>query len=96
MTNTTQAASHAKLFQTILASIRFEKTGNQDEEAAARVQTDILVALADVLREPAPEVAGVELVADGTQEKILAELVALNKFFSEEKVVRALSISPAL
>lgn len=45
----------------------------------AIAMTDILCAFAEVLRGPAPEVHGVELVADDTQALILAELRGLRR-----------------
>lgn len=61
-----------KLYQAVLAS-------NPDDTEGARQVADILLAFAEVLRGPAPEVQGVELVADDTPALILAELRAVRE-----------------
>jgi hypothetical protein len=60
----------------ILAALRIEKIDG-DDDAAAVALTNILVAFAAVIRGPAPEVQGVELVADDTPAQFLAELRGL-------------------
>lgn len=69
---------HSKeaLRQSLLAAVQLISPGAPEAatEQGVQVMTDILSAFAGLVRGPAPEVQGVELVADDTQALILAEL----------------------
>ena len=67
------------LYQALLAAVQKDAAGVSTPEQDAMAMTDILCAFADVVRGPAPEVLGVELVADDTQALILAELRGLRR-----------------
>lgn len=64
------------LRQSLLAAVQLISPGAPEAatEQGVQVLTDVLAAFADLVRGPAPEVHGIELVADDTQAKILALL----------------------
>lgn len=92
MTDSTKAPSHIKLFEAILAGNRFDKSGSENEAEAAQSLTDIMVAFADVLRRPTPEVTGVELTVDSNSaaeetKSLIDELRALREAVSKMQEV---------
>lgn len=74
MTDTTQATSASKLFQSILDAMRFDKSGSEDDVASAQALTDVLVAFAAVTRGPVPEFCALESKTDNSQAQILSAL----------------------
>ncbi len=65
--------AHENLHQAVLAMLNLTN-GEESTEVITTAATGILIAFAEVVRGPAPEIAGVELVADNTQAQVLAEL----------------------
>jgi hypothetical protein len=70
------------LYQAVLTAFTNERASSDDDAAAARALTDILVAFAALIAPPAFETVAVELAADDTLKTILGELQGLRTDFA--------------
>lgn len=82
-----------RLFNALLSAFNQDAPDDPKNEPQARALTDILAAFAALIAPPAPEVQGVELVADDTPALILEELRGLRADLETFRVCDAIRVT---